>query len=76
MENSAAVNRTAVGGLRFAESRKEGLGDRDGAEDVHVELAPHLFERRLLQDSLVTIACIVDQHVGVGRGQMVSPASW
>jgi hypothetical protein len=24
----------------------------------------------------VTIACIVDQHAGVGRGQMVSPASW
>ena len=47
----------------LAEPGEKRLGDRYCAEDVHVELTPHLFERRLFKHALVAIAGIVDQDV-------------
>lgn len=47
----------------LAKPRQKCLGNGDGAEDVHLELPPHLFDRRLLEHAFMAVAGIVDQHV-------------
>ena len=43
--------------------RKKCLGNRNRAEDVHVELPAHLFDWQLLKYPLVAVTGIIDQHI-------------
>lgn len=43
--------------------RQKGLGDRNGPEDIYVELTAHFFERGLLQNAFMSIAGIIDEHI-------------
>ena len=43
--------------------RQKGLDDRNGPEDIYIELMAHFFERGLLQNAFMSIAGIIDEHI-------------
>ncbi|MNT19193.1 hypothetical protein D3C72_1544430 [compost metagenome] len=46
-----------------AHEGQDGLHHRHRAEHVHVELAPHLRQRRFFHDAFVPVARVVDQDI-------------
>ena len=57
----------------FAHGGQHRLDHRHGAEHIDLELAPQVVDRRFLQNALMAIAGVVDEHVdradaGLDRG--------
>src|ERR1700761_6966910 len=47
----------------FAHRRQDRFHQRDGAEDIDLELAAHVFQRGFFEYAFMTIASVIHQHV-------------
>ncbi|GEL52740.1 hypothetical protein ABO01nite_07470 [Asaia bogorensis NBRC 16594] len=47
----------------FTKKRQKGFGDSNGPKDIYVELTAHFSKKRLLQNTFMSIAGIIDEHI-------------